>query len=340
MRILLDAFGGDNTPLEAIKGAVKYVEEGGECEISLVGKKDEIDRIFAENDFSKKNITVTPASEVITCEESPTEAVRKKPDSSMCVGLKALRQKEAEAFVSAGSTGALLTGSVLKVGRIKGASRPALATLLPTVKGGKVLFMDCGANADCKPINLVHFAIMADAYLRTVSGIKSPKIALLSNGTEDKKGNELIHEVFPVLKNLKSINFVGNVEGRDILEGEVDAVIADGFSGNVAIKSLEGAISAMLSVLKQNIKSSLKAKIGYKFFMQKAFRKTKDVLDYNKAGGAVFLGIDGVLMKCHGSSKETSFKNALFQAETAIKADVNGEISKNLTAEEVTAIEF
>lgn len=340
MKILFDAFGGDNAPIEAIKGAVKYVEEGGECEVALVGKPEEIEKIFNENGFSKKNITVISASEVITCEESPTEAVRKKTDSSMCVGLKALREKVGEAFVSAGSTGALLTGSVLKVGRVKGASRPALATLLPTVKGGKVLFMDCGANADCKPVNLLHFAVMADAYLRVVLGIEKPKIALLSNGTEDKKGNELNHEVFPVLKKIDSINFVGNVEGRDILEGEVDAVIADGFSGNVAIKSLEGAISALLSVLKENISASLKAKIGYKFFMQNAFRKTKDVLDYNKAGGAVFLGIDGVVVKCHGSSKEVSFKNALFQAEAAIKADVNGEISKSLTAEKIASIEF
>lgn len=340
MKILLDAFGGDNAPLEAIKGAVKYVEEGGKCEVALVGKVSEIEKIFSEHGFSKKNVTVMNATEVITCEESPTEAVRKKPDSSMCVGLKALRQKEAEAFVSAGSTGALLTGSVLKVGRIKGASRPALATLLPTVKGGKVLFMDCGANADCKPVNLVHFAVMADAYLRTVSGIKNPKIALLSNGTEDKKGNELNHEVFPALKNLSFINFVGNAEGRDILSGDVDAVIADGFSGNVAIKSLEGAISAMLHVLKENIMASAKAKIGYKFFMQDAFRKTKDVLDYNKAGGAVFLGIDGVVVKCHGSSKEISFKNALFQAEKAIETNVNDEISKTLTLEEVAALEF
>ncbi len=340
MKILLDAFGGDNSPLEVVKGAVEYIGEGGKAEVCLVGKEDVIEKVFLDNKLSKKGISVMNATEVITCEESPTEAFRKKPDSSICVGLDALKTGEYSAFVSAGSTGALLTAAVFKSGRIKGVSRPALATLLPNLKGGKTMFLDCGANADSKPQNLMHFAVMADVYMKSVAKIESPKIALLSNGTEDKKGSELIHAVNPALKSLSSINFIGNCEGRDILSGEYDIVVADGFSGNIALKSLEGAIGSMLSLLKTNIKESISASIGYKLFMQKAFKKTKKVLDYNSQGGAVFLGVNGVIIKTHGSSKAVSFKNSLFQAEEAAKNNVNSQIALRLSDSEVKDYKF
>ena len=340
MKILLDAFGGDNSPIEVIKGAVDYISSGGKAEVCLVGMEDEIEKVFTENNFSKKNISILNADEVITCEESPTEAFRKKPNSSICVGLDALKSGEYGAFVSAGSTGALLTASVFKSGRIKGVSRPALATLFPNLKGGKTLFLDCGANADCKPQNLLHFAVMGDVYMKTVGKVENPKIALLSNGTEDKKGNELIHAVNPALKSLNSINFVGNIEGRDILSGEYDVVVTDGFSGNIALKSLEGAISSLLSIMKTNIKESAMASIGYKLFMQKAFKKTKKALDYNSQGGAVFLGVNGVVLKAHGSSKAISFKNTLFQAEEAIEYDINAQISLRLNESEVKDYKF
>ena len=340
MKILLDAFGGDNSPLEVIKGATEYVSEGGEAEICLVGKEEVIEKIFAENNFSKKNISIMNATEVITCEESPTEAFRKKPNSSICVGLDALKTKEYDAFVSAGSTGALLTASVFKAGRIKGVSRPALASLFPTVNGKTTMFLDCGANADCKPQNLLHFAVMADVYMKTVGNIKNPKIGLLSNGTEDKKGNELIHLVNPCLRSLDSINFVGNVEGRDILSGEYDIIVTDGFSGNVALKSLEGAISALLEIMKKNIKESLLASIGYKLFMKKAFKKTKKALDYNSQGGAVFLGVNGVVIKAHGSSKALAFKNALYQAEQAVSYNINEQIASRLADSEIADYKF
>ena len=323
MKILLDAFGGDNSPSEVIKGAVDYINEGGNLEVCLVGMEDEINKVFLENGYSKKNISILNATEVITCEEAPTEAFRKKPNSSICVGLDALKGEDYGAFVSAGSTGALLTAAIFKAGRIKGVSRPALAPLLPNVKGGKTMLLDCGANADCKPQYLLHFAVMADVYMRLVEKIENPRIGLLSNGTEDQKGNELIHAVNPALKSVSSLNFIGNVEGRDILSGDYDIVVADGFSGNVALKSLEGAIASLLDILKTNIKKSILAIIGYKFFMKKAFKNTKKVLDYNTQGGAVFLGVNGVVVKAHGSSKAVAFKNALFQAEEAVKHNVS-----------------
>ena len=340
MKILLDAFGGDNSPSEVIKGAIDYINKGGKLEVCLVGMEDQINKVFEENKYSKKNISILNATEVITCEESPTEAFRKKPNSSICVGLNALKEEEYGAFVSAGSTGALLTAAVFKSGRIKGVSRPALATLLPNVKGGKTMFLDCGANADCKPQNLLHFAVMADVYMKNVLKIENPRIGLLSNGTEDQKGNELIHAVNPALKSLSSINFIGNVEGRDIISGDYDIVVADGFSGNVALKSLEGAIASLLTILKGNIKKSLSAIIGYKLFMGKAFKNTKKVLDYNSQGGAVFLGVNGVVIKAHGSSKAVSFKNSLFQAEEAIKTDINAQIAERLQESEVKDYKF
>lgn len=339
MKILLDAFGGDNSPLEVIKGAVDYVNEGGKAEVCLVGKVDEVKDIIAKNGFSDKNLSFMNATEVITCHESPTEAFRKKPDSTITVALNALKTGEYGAFVSAGSTGALLTAAVLKTGRIKGVSRPALGTLMPTIKGNPTLFMDCGANADCKPQNLVHFAVMADTYMKTVYGIKNPRIGLLCNGTEDKKGSELTHAAFAALKQLDDINFVGNIEGRDILTGELDVVVTDGFSGNVAVKSIEGAANAIISILKENIMASFKAKMGF-LLMKKAFKKTMKALDYNSRSGACFLGINGVICKCHGSSKAPAFKAALFQAENDIAHDIRAELTARFQDEKLKELKF
>ncbi len=339
MKILLDAFGGDNSPLEVIKGAVGYVEEGGVCEVCLVGMEDQINKIFDENGFSKKNISIMNATEIITCDEAPTTAFKKKPDSTITVGLKALKSGEGDAFVSAGSTGALLTAAVLLTGRIKGVSRPALGTFMPTINGKPTLFMDCGANADCKPQNLVHFALMADIYMRRIHGIKHPKIGLLCNGTEDQKGSELTHSAFNALKQIDTINFAGNIEGRDILTGEYDIVVTDGFSGNVAIKSIEGAANAIIAILKKNIMASTKAKIGF-LFMKGAFKKLMKELDYNNRSGAVFLGTNGTICKTHGSSKAPAFKATLFQAEKAVKEDIREEIFEVLNREDIKALSF
>ena len=199
--------------------------------------------------------------------------------------------------------------------------------------------MDCGANADCKPQNLVHFALMADIYMRRIHGVKHPKIGLLCNGTEDQKGNELTHATFNALKQINTINFAGNIEGRDILTGEYDIVITDGFSGNVAVKSIEGAANAILAILKKNIMASFRAKIGF-LFMKKAFKKMMKELDYNNRSGAVFLGVNGTICKTHGSSKAPAFKATLFQAERAVKEDIRDEIFEVLNREDIKAISF
>ena len=340
MKILLDAYGGDNAPLEIIKGAVEYVKQGGLADVCLVGNEEEIRKIMDENKFSYKNIEIKHASQVITCHEAPTEAIRKKPDSSLCVGFSALRSGEYDALVSAGSTGAVLTGAVLKVGRIKGVNRPALCTFLPTIDENKeVMYLDCGANADTKPINLVQFALMADIYARKVKGIENPKIALLSNGTEDEKGCELILKVNPVLRKLEGINFVGNIEARDILTGEYDIVVTEGFAGNVGLKAVEGSVNAVFKIMKSYIKKSFLSTIGA-MFMKNTFKKMKTTLDYNSKGGAVFLGANGVMIKSHGSSKAPAIKAGLFMAEQACKANVKDEIAERLQKDDVKSLVF
>lgn len=313
MKILIDAFGGDNSPVQIIEGAIDAVNEREGFTAVLVGKEDIINEQLKGMKFDKARVEILPASEVITCEEEPTVAIRRKPDSSICVAFKELKENpEAAAFVSAGSTGAVLVGATLKLGRIKGVNRPALCPVLPTLTDKQVFLCDSGANADCKPINLIQFALMASAYAETM-GVKNPKVALLSNGTEDEKGNMLNHEVFPVLKAMKGINFIGNIEARDLISGEQDVVVCDGFSGNVALKSLEGGISCMLKAIKDGIYGSVSGKIGG-MFLKKTFSDLKAKLDYNNKGGALFLGVNKAVIKAHGSSKRLAFKNAVLQA--------------------------
>ncbi len=339
MKILLDAFGGDNSPNEIIKGAIDYLKEGGKAELTLVGKVDEVKALVKEYGANESDFAYMNATEVITCEEAPTEAFRKKPDSTITVSMAALRSGEYGAFVSAGSTGAVLTAAVLKAGRLKGIQRPGLGTILPSINGNPVMFMDVGANADCKPEYLVQFAVMADAYMKKIYGLTSPKVALLCNGTEDEKGSSFTHSVFKALKQVDGINFVGNIEGRDILTGNYDVIVTDGFSGNVAIKSTEGAANAIIAILKKNILSSFKAKIGF-LLMKKAFKATMKEVDYNNRGGAVLLGVNGVIVKSHGSSKAQAIKASLYQAEKAIKEDIKSEIVARLADEKLKEIVY
>ncbi|MBE7083242.1 MAG: phosphate acyltransferase PlsX [Clostridiales bacterium] len=335
MKILVDAFGGDNSPKEIIAGSISALEENKEFELVLVGKKEIIEEELKGYSFDSERVSILNAEEVITCEEEPTVAIRRKPNSSISVAFKELKENsEAGAFVSAGSTGAVLVGATLKLGRIKGVNRPALCPLLPTIVDGKqVLLLDSGANADCKPINMVQFALMGSAYAESL-GVKNPKIALLSNGTEDEKGNALNHEVFPVLKSLKSINFVGNCEARDILSGEYDVIVADGFSGNVALKSMEGAIGVVLKSIKQGVYGSIKGKIGG-LFLKKTFSSLKDKLDYNNKGGALFLGVNKPVIKAHGSSKRLAIKNTVLQAVEYAKFNISEKITEKLNQEEI-----
>ncbi len=334
-KILVDALGGDNSPEEIIIGALEALKERKDFALTFVGKSQVIEEQLAKYSFDKLRVEILNADDVITCEEEPALAVRRKPNSSICVALKELKEnQDAGAFVSAGSTGAVLVGATLKLGRIKGVNRPALCPLLPTMVDGKqVLLLDSGANADCKPINLVQFAIMGSVYAESL-GVKNPKVALLSNGTEDEKGNALNHEVFPILKSLKGINFVGNCEARDILTGEYDVIVADGFSGNVALKSMEGAIGVVLKTLKKGVYGSLKGKIGG-LFLKKTFGGLKSKLDYNNNGGALFLGVNKPVIKAHGSSKRVAIKNTVLQAVEYAGFNISDKISEKLSAEEI-----
>ncbi len=335
MKILIDAFGGDNSPSEIIAGTMLAVNERQDFTAVLVGKKQEIEKELKKYTFASGRVEIIDAQEVISCEEEPTVAIRRKPNSSICVALNELKEnEEMKAFVSAGSTGAVLVGATLKVGRIQGVNRPALCTLLPTFKGDKkVLLLDCGANADCKAINLCQFAIMGSAYMESL-GMTEPKVALLSNGTEDEKGNALNHEVFPRLKAMKNINFVGNMEARDILSGEYDVVVADGFSGNIALKSMEGSIKGILKGIKQSINASFKGKLGG-LLLKGGFTALKDKLDYTKHGGALFIGVKKPVIKAHGSVDSEAFRNAVIQAVNYAGFNISENIAQKLALEPI-----
>lgn len=330
MKILIDAFGGDNSPEQVIAGSVDALNEKDGFTAVFVGKEDKIRELLSGCDYDKERVEIIDAPDVITCEEEPTVAVRRKPDSSICAAFKELKENpEAKAFVSAGSTGAVLVGATLKLGRIKGVNRPALCPILPTSKEDKrVLLLDSGANADCKAINLFQFALMGSVYAEAL-GIKEPKVALLSNGTEDEKGNMLNHEAFPMLKAAKGLNFVGNMEAREIISGDVDVVVADGFSGNVAIKAVEGTVKNLMKIIKGAILSTTGGKIGG-MFLKKTLNGLKTTLDYNNYGGALFLGVNKAVIKAHGAAGRTAIKVAVLQAVRYADFDIAEKITARL----------
>lgn len=327
-KIVVDCFGGDNSPNANVEGAIAALGKKDGFDLILTGDKTAIETELKKLKYDKSRVEIVNAEQIISCEEQPTDAVKNKPDSSMMKGFSALKEG-ADALVSIGSTGALLVGSVLKIGRIKGVSRPALAPLLPTVTDSFVLFLDAGANADCKPINLFHFAVMGSVYMNKVMKIDKPRVALLSNGVEEGKGSELTKTVYSALKACDKINFAGNVEARDVLSGDYDVVVTDGFSGNVAIKSMEGLAASVFTILKKEISSSFKSKIGA-LFMKKSLKAVKAKLDYNKYGGAVFLGAKKIIIKSHGSSKSSAVTAAVLQAVAALEGGVNAAIESGL----------
>ncbi len=330
MKIIIDAYGGDNAPSEIIKGALAALKEKENFDLVFVGKESGIKSVLAGEEYDELRVSVVNAEDVISCNESPADAIRKKPDSSIVKSVKILKDDDnAGAFVSAGSTGAVLTAAVLLSPRIKGVNRPALAPLFPNMKGDETLFLDCGANVDCKPINLVQFALMGSVYMSEVKGVANPRVALLSNGTEDAKGNTLTKDAFALLKDCGGINFVGNMEARDILSGDYDVVVTDGFNGNIALKSMEGAIGCIFTELKKEIYSSFSSKIGG-MLLKKSFKKIKDKLDYNKRGGALLLGMQKTVVKAHGASKAEAFKNAVLQAYECSSLDVSEKIGREI----------
>lgn len=327
-KVVLDAFGGDHSPEEIVKGAVMALKKYDELNIILTGDQERLEALLESEDKNiREKIEIIDAKEIILNEEAPTVAIRTKRDSSLVKAFDAVRTNEEVAgFVGAGSTGAVLTGAFLKLGRIKGISRPALCPILPTKKGTNVAIIDCGANMDAKPINLVHFALMGTAYLKSVYGIENPRVALLNVGVEEHKGNDLSKEAFELLSRLEGINFVGNMEARELLSGDYDLVVTDGFAGNVLLKSTEGAILSVLSMLKDEIKDGVMSKIGA-LLMKRVFKNLKAKLDYSKQGGAVLLGCKKLIVKSHGSSKAESICASIKQVIDMDKAKLVDLIS-------------
>mgnify|MGYP002796282951 FL=1 len=324
MKVVVDAFGGDNAPLEVVEGAVLAVNERKDLTVVLTGKEDKIKEIL---NGRTERIEIVNAEDVITNDDVPTVAIRQKKDSSLVKAFDLLKEDEnVVGLVSAGSTGAILSGAIMKIGRIKGISRPALAPILPTKKDGNVIIIDSGANVDCKSEHLLHFAIMGSAYFSIVQGVESPRVALLNNGAEEHKGNELVKETYPLMKKLP-INFVGNAEAREVMSGDIDVFVTDGFAGNVLLKGVEGAASGILSTLKKEIKASFSAKIGY-LFMKKAFKKLKTKLDINKHGGAPFLGCKKLVVKNHGSCGRQNICASILQVVKLHENKLNEKIEK------------
>lgn len=312
MKIVVDAFGGDYAPFEIVAGAVKALQANEKLNLVLVGDKDKITEILQSLVFVSDRLEIVHAPDVVTMDEVPTVAIRTKKTSSIVVAYDYLKQNDdAMALVSAGSTGATLTGAVLKLGRIPNISRPALAPILPTVNDGGVMLLDCGANADCKPENLLHFGIMGNEYMKAI-GVKKPRIGLLNIGTEEEKGSETVKEAYQLLKN-SNLNFVGNIEARDVLRGNVDVVVSDGFAGNVCLKTIEGTAEILFGELKDAMTSSFKTKLGA-LLLKKKMKGIKQKYDYTKVGGAPLLGVTKIVLKCHGNSKADSIASTIEQA--------------------------
>lgn len=333
MKIVIDIFGGDNSPGEILKGAADALKKSNGFTLVMVGKRDVIEEFVVKENIDRSRIEIVDAKEVITNDDSPTESVRAMTDSSLVKALYYLSDNdEAKGFVSAGSTGAVLTGAVLYLKRIRGINRPALAPVLPTVTDKSVLLIDCGANVEPKPANLVQFAKMGSAYMKSVFKIESPRVGLLSNGTEDKKGSPLNKEAFPLLKEC-GVNFVGNMEAREILSADYDVVVCDGYSGNIALKGCEGTALSMFNMIKSGIYAGgLRAKLGY-LLLKPVFKDIKHKLDYNDNGGAVLLGLEKVIVKSHGSSKAKAICNSILQCKQLIDSDIVGGIKEELSGQ-------
>ncbi len=329
MKVVIDAFGGDNAPQCIIDGTIMALNKFSDLNIVLTGDKDILNEKLNKLDYDINRLEIIDAKEIITNDDIPTDAIRHKKNSSLVVALDYLKNNEdCIGLISAGSTGAVLTGGFLKIGRMKGVSRPALAPLFPTQTGGQVVLIDCGANVDCKPINLCHFALMGAEYFKTMFNVDNPRVALLSNGTEDKKGNELVKQTFPLLKKLP-INFVGNMEARYFMTGQYDVVVADGFAGNVLLKAVEGSVKFTTGVIKSAMMSSLKSKIGA-LLCKNSLKKVKDKLDYNKYGGSFFVGCKKTIIKSHGSSKDVTIFAAIEQILKLEKNKVNEKIMQKI----------
>ena len=333
IKVAVDAMGGDNAPVETVKGAVEAVNESGKIRVYLVGQQDALEKELARYTYQKEQIEVVHASEIIETAEPPVMAIRKKKDSSLVKALNLVKDGTCDAFVSAGSTGATLVGGQVIVGRIKGVERPPLAPLIPTAAGCSLL-IDCGANVDARESHLVQFAKMGSIYMEYVMGVKNPRVGLVNIGAEEEKGNALVKETFPLLKNCPDINFIGSVEARDVPAGAADVVVCEAFVGNVLLKTYEGVGLTLISKVKEGMMTSLRSKIGA-LLVKPALKTTLKAFDLEQYGGAPLLGLKGLVVKTHGSSKANEIKNSILQCITFTEQKINEKIREKVATQDV-----
>lgn len=327
-KVAVDAMGGDNAPVEIIKGAVEAINENSKIKVYLTGKRDVIEKELAQYTCNQSQIEVVNATEVIEMAEPPVMAIRKKKDSSIVVALNLVKQGTCDAFVSAGSSGAVLVGGQLIVGRIRGIERAPLAPLIPTETGCSLL-IDCGANVDARSSHLVQFAKMGSVYMESVIGIKNPKVAIVNIGAEEEKGNALVKETFPLLKNCPEINFIGSIEARDIPTGYADVIVCEAFAGNIILKLYEGVGATLIKKVKAGMMTSLRSKIGA-LLVKPALKQTLKAFNLEEYGGAPLLGLNGLVVKTHGSSKAIEIKNSILQCVTFKEQGINKKIREKV----------
>lgn len=332
VRVAVDAMGGDNAPGEIVKGSVEAINTRNDIKVFLVGKEEVLKNELSKYSYDKERLVVVNANDVITNDEAPVMAIRRKKESSIVTALNLVKNNEADAFVSAGSTGAVLVGGQFVVGRIKGVERPPLAPLLPTINGVSLL-VDCGANVDARPSHLVQFAKMGSIYMENVVGIKNPRVAIVNIGTEEEKGNMLVKETFPLLKNCSDINFIGSIEAREIPNGGADVIVCEAFVGNVILKLYEGLGSALIGKIKSGLMSTTKSKIGA-LLCKPALKKTLKSFDASEYGGAPMLGLNGLVVKAHGNSKSIEIKNSIIQCVSFTEQKLSEKIKVNIQKED------
>ncbi len=329
VKVAVDAMGGDNAPAEIIKGAVDAAIENPKIKIILVGKQENLSMELKKYNYPKERFEIVNADEIITNEEPPVIAIRSKKNSSIVTALNLVKKGEADAFISAGSTGAVLVGAQLIIGRIKGIERTPLAPLIPTTQGASLL-VDCGANVDAKPSHLVQFAKMGSIYMENVIGVKRPKVGIVNIGAEEEKGNLLVKETYPLLKQCKDIHFIGNVEAREIPNGIADVIVCEAFVGNVILKLYEGVAGALIKQIKKGMTSTVLSTLGAAL-VKPALKKTLKDFDLSQYGGAPMLGLNGLVVKSHGSSNSIEIKNSILQCIAFKEQDINQKIRANLS---------
>ena len=331
-KVVVDAMGGDNAPMEVVKGAVDAVSSRSDIKVFLVGQEEAVQEELKKYQYLADQIEVIDAPEVIEMAEPPVQAIRTKKQSSIVVGMNMVKQKEADAFVSAGSSGAVLVGGQTIVGRIRGIKRTPLAPIIPT-ESGRSLLIDCGANVDARPEHLVQFAKMGSVYMENVIGVKNPRVAIVNIGAEEEKGNALVKETFPLLRECKDINFVGSIEAREIPHGGADVIVCEAFLGNVILKLYEGLSATLISVIKGGLMSTTKSKIGAALALP-ALKKTLKSFASDEYGGAPLLGLNGLVVKTHGSSKAREITNSIYQCVTFREQKINEIIKEKITDSE------